>query len=110
MKIKRMLTDCYGIVFTTSISQYRESFLRERYLNLFLYKSRKISCLISLLYKYYIPERVIVRKSPRREATVDNHIPLGVSSDYHPLRNVIIMLIYRNFESFAKKVCFCLNS
>ena len=48
---------------------------------------------ISTVYKYYIPERVIVSNVTLRnmiinrgEAEVDNHIPKGDISDYHPLR------------------------
>ena len=63
-----------------------------------------------LVCKYYIPERVIVRNVTlrniiinRSEAEADNHIPKGDISDYHPLRNVILILLYRTFFSLRRK-------
>ena len=71
-----------------------------------------------LIYKYYIPERVIVRNVTLRnmiinrgEAEVDNRIPEGDISDYDPLRNVIFILLYRTFISLRRKSAFAyLNS
>ena len=59
-----------------------------------------------IVYKYYILERVIVRNVTLRnmiinrgEAEVDNDIPKGDNSDYHPLRNAMFILLYRTFFS-----------
>ena len=65
----------------------------------------------SLVYKYNILERVIVENIiPRnviinRDAVeVDNHISRDDFFDYHPLKNVIFILLYRtlflNFSTF----------
>ena len=60
-----------------------------------------------------MPERVIVRNITMRnmiinhgEAEVDNNIPKGNISDYHPLRNVIFILLYRTFFSLQRKSAF----
>ena len=64
-----------------------------------------------VIYKYNILERVIVENIiPRnliinRDAVeVDNHISRDDFFDYHPLKNVIFILLYRtlflNFSSF----------
>ena len=63
-------------------------------------------CLLSgvkkILYKYYIPERVIVKNVTLRNininrgsASVDIYIPQGDIFHYHPLKNVIFILLYR---------------
>ena len=56
----------------------------------------------SVLYKYNIHERVIVENIIPRNmiinrgaAEVDNHISRDDFFDYHPLKNVIFILLYR---------------
>ena len=56
-------------------------------------------------------ELMVVRKVTlmiikRGEAEVDNHIPKGDISDYHPLRNVIFILLYQTFFSLRRKSAF----
>ena len=45
----------------------------------------------------------------RGEAEVDNHIPQGDISDYHPVRNVIFILLYWTFF-FYEESLLCLSS
>ena len=49
------------------------------------------------IYKYYIPERVIVKKChpEEYEYQYDIYIPKGDIFHYHALGNVIFTLIYR---------------
>ena len=56
----------------------------------------------SIVYKYNIPERVIVENIIPRNviinrcaAEVDNHISRDDIFDYHPIKNVIFILLYR---------------
>ena len=63
----------------------------------------------AILYKYYIPKRVIVKNVTQSnmiikqgEAKVDNHIPSVDIFYYRPLRNVISILLYQTFNKELK--------
>ena len=59
-----------------------------------------------ILYKCYISERVIVRNVTLRYSIINRGVAKvdnGDISDYHPLRNVIFILLYRTFQSLCEK-------
>ena len=62
---------------------------------------------LKIIYKYNILERVIVEYIIPRNviinpgaAKVDNHISRDDFFDYHPLKNVIFILLYRTLFNF----------
>ena len=59
-----------------------------------------------ILYKCYISERVIVRNVTLRYSIINRcvaKVDNGDISDYHPLRNVIFILLYLTFQSLCEK-------